>query len=498
MATELSSQQEQVAEEGVPVCDACREYKCKLKLPGEFAGAYLSMGDEKNGTLCILHCGDPHKDAEKCARAVEDKISNKDFDFWHVLFSCPVRFHGEMENANFSGATFAGAAEFVRATFSGNADFERATFSGNATFWRAKFSGAANFEMATFSSTAHFLGARFSGTANFLRATFSVKADFRLATFNGKAYFRMATFSGAVDFHGVTFSGAADFVRATFSGAADFSVAWFKEAALLESLAKSRDDERDPTDRRVRLNFQYVTLDKPDKIHFRDVDMAEVAFRETDVRKVEFSNVQWPQWLREEREAEQGEARLQTTKERKDRLAAVEKLCHQLRQNYEDQRNYPDAGRFYYGEMEMRRKGNFWRRYLPSLTTLYWLSSGYGQRPWRAFVWTVALLSSFSLLYMVTGLKIEGAANPSFPATVNWPELSATWTSFRELWMSLRSWGRNFGYAALHTLQVLTFSRIRTFTPLDWHGELLIVLQTVILPLQVALLALAVRRRFQR
>ena len=92
---------------------------------------------------------------------------------------------------------------------------------------------------------------------------------------------------------------------------------------------------------------------------------------------------------------------------------------------------------------------------------------------------------------MATGLKIEGAVNPSFPATVNWPDLSETWTSFRE-------WARNFGYAALHTLQVLTFSRIRTFTPLDWQGELLIVLQTVVLPLQVALLALAVRRRFQR
>src|SRR3990167_10429621 len=228
---------------------------------------------------------------------------------------------------------------------------------------------------------------------------------------------------------GATFSGVASFWRATFSGAADFRRVTFKEAARFESLAKSRDE-------RVRLNFLYVTLDKPEKIHFRDVDMAEVSFWETDVRKVEFTNVDWPDRLRDEREAEQGgkwfsramlrnwrelrEAWRRATKERKDRLAAVEKLCHQLRQNYEDQRNYPDAGRFYHGEMEMRRKAMPWARsWLFSLPALYYWSRGYGQRPWRAFVCTVALILLFSLLYMATGLKIEGAANPSFPATVN-------------------------------------------------------------------------------
>ena len=455
MATELSSQPEPVAGQEVPVCDACREYDCKLKLPGEFEGAYLtSREEEKDGALCILHFGDPHKDAEKCARAVEDKISNKDFNFRGVLFSCPVEFNGEMENANFGWATFSDAANFLEATFSSAANFYVATFSGEA-----------NFEWTTFSGAANFRAGRFSGAAHFWEATFSGEAEFQGATFSDEAHFQEAT---------------------------------FKEAVRFEGLAKSRDDEGNPTDRRVRLDFIDVTLDKPDKVHFRDVDMWEVSFVGTDVRKVEFTNVQWPERLRDEWQAEQGERKAekdeweaaqgekwfsrsklpnwrelreawrQATKERKDRLAAVEKLCHQLRQNYEDQRNYPDAGRFYHGEMEMRRKSNPWRRYLPSLTTLYWFSSGYGQRPLRAGLCVVLLFLLFGWLYTIVGLQVEGEST------------------------------NTVGAALLHTAEVLTFTRERTYSAVSDIGRWLSIVQMIVMPLQVALLVLAVRRRFQR
>jgi len=77
MATESSFQREQVAEQELPVCDACREYECKVQLPGEFRGKYRKKGffpvGPVDGNVCILHYTNGKKDVGKCGEAVEKK-----------------------------------------------------------------------------------------------------------------------------------------------------------------------------------------------------------------------------------------------------------------------------------------------------------------------------------------------------------------------------------------------------------------------------------------
>ncbi len=468
---ETSPEPSAIPEQQLPPCNVCQSYECKLKLPGEFPGTYLNQQAlEVSGRLCILHYQDPNKDAEKCAAALQRKVAARDFNFRGVWFSCPVRLHGEMENANFWDATFAKAAYFGRATFSSAANFSQANFSGEA-----------NFHRATFNAEAYFGAATFSGEAHFIEATFSGEAHFRRARFSGAAGFIMATFSGAANFIGATFSGA------TFSGAGDFTLATFKEAGIFESLAKLRNEQYKATDRKVSLNFRQVRLHKPEEIRFHDVDMTEVSLLGPDVRKVEFTNVDWPEKLRDQKEAERGtkwwslaklksprqlwEARKEGKEAARVEYPLVEKLYRQLRQNYEDSGNYPAAGRFYYGEMEMRRKANPWRRFLPSLTTLYWISSGYGQRARQAGLWVVLLFVLFGWLYSMAGLQPAG--------------VSSTVTH------SLRA-------AFLYAGEVLTFARERAYRPATDWGRWLSVAQTVVLPAQVALLVLAVRRSFKR
>ncbi|MFC6881452.1 MULTISPECIES: pentapeptide repeat-containing protein [Actinomadura] len=135
-----------------------------------------------------------------------------------TLADCRVR------DADFSSATFVGAARLTGASFSGIAGFERASFSSSAWFTGASFSGEARFYKASFSADAWFVGTCFSGGAQFSETFFSGGVSFEKASFSrrgvsltGAADFVWATFSGYAEFSGASFSGPASFNRAAFS-----------------------------------------------------------------------------------------------------------------------------------------------------------------------------------------------------------------------------------------------------------------------------------------
>jgi uncharacterized protein YjbI with pentapeptide repeats len=166
---------------------------------------------------------------------------------------------------------------------------------------------------------ASFRDATFNGTASFNSATFNDRADFTFATFNGNAVFRLATFNGP-----------ADFTSATFTKHGDFLQAIFQDGALFDELSKKREKGK-VTDDKVELDFRGAIFEKPGKIRFQDSNMSDVYFLHADVRNIGFINVIWPPRLRDERIVTRG------------KYPHVEVLYRQLRQNYEDQRNYPDA-----------------------------------------------------------------------------------------------------------------------------------------------------------
>jgi len=297
---------------------------------------------------------------------------------------------------------------------------------------------------------ASFRDATFNGMANFNSATFNDRADFTFVTFNGNAVFRLATFNGPADFTSATFTKDGDFLEATFD-----------DEALFDELSKKREKGK-VADDKVELDFRGAIFEKPGKIRFQDSNMSRVYFLYADVRNVGFVNVIWPRRLLDERIVT------------KEKYPHVEILYRQLRQNYEDQRNYPDAWNFYYGEMQMRRKAKWWRRFLPSLETLYWLSSGYGQRPVWAFAWIVVLFMLFTWLYWLGGLQLQPPHSGSVIVV------------------------HTAGAAFLHFAEVLTFSRAGTYAPVSPGWSSVGVVQTMVMPIQLALFALAATRKFQR
>ncbi|WP_116200507.1 hypothetical protein [Amycolatopsis circi] len=83
------------------------------------------------------------------------------------------------------------------------------------------------------------------------------------------------------------------------------------------------------------------------------------------------------------------------------------RVYRQLRKAREDAKDEPNAADFYFGEMEMRRRATPRRSAEGLVLRLYWLTSGYGLRGWRA-VGCLAVL----MLACATLMNRYGFADP--------------------------------------------------------------------------------------
>jgi len=463
-------------------------------------------------SMCILHVNEPAKDAAEFLKALKNKVEReerdsatteinlagvvfpprfrwadvvssgkalgKSADFWHATFTGDADFGGARFSgaayfvgarfsgaayfwrarfsgaANFVGARFSGAAGFEGAMFSGAADFGGARFSGAAYFGGARFSGAAGFGNARFSGAADFWGARFSGAAGFWNARFSGAANFGDATFNGDASFGDATFSGDAVFGNARFSGAAVFRGATFnedagfegamfSGAADFGGATFENWLRFQGTTFPRDEGPGV------VRFEIVTLEKPERAYFQDVNLSRVSFMGTDVRHVHFLNTTWaklpkrarptprwwpfatmravrrkrarwprswplvfmtalwrrrPTWLRRRPlNVLYDDPRVSGRGMSQESASQAAELYRQLRVNLEENRQHIEAGDFYVGQMDMRLHDTdfAWR----SLLRLYGVVALYGESYWRPLFLYVALGLLFAVGYLWGGFQ---------------------------------------------------------------------------------------------
>jgi hypothetical protein len=138
--------------------------------------------------------------------------------------------------------------------------------------------------------------------------------------------------------------------------------------------------------------------------------------------------------------------------------------------NAEENRDYPTANEFHYWSMELLRKEG-WRE-LGLIGTLYWALSGYGERPRRAFLVLVGMGTLFAILYVMVAGSIEHVGEAFL--------------------YSLAAMVRLTGVPAMAPLtKLLQPSEPGLF-------QLLVTAEGILGPLQIALLALAVRRRVMR
>jgi hypothetical protein len=446
-------------------------------------------------------------------------------DFSNVRFSAAAYFSDATFSSavSFSYAMFSSAAGFTSAIFRAASLFTSATFSSAAVFTLARFCATASFRYATFKTTADFRSATFGGIADFRLATLSEPASFSSATFSSDALFRSAAFNGAVDFSSATFSLAAYFESATFSADVDFSSATFSANTYFTSAAFSdanfnlsvfharADFSRttfndsihffgSATERHLKdgvgldamalgkdpsLHFQHVRIEHPERITLHTLNLRPHWFVNVDSRRFVFTDVGW-EW--ERISINQEIAALETNHvSSPNRLLAI--ACRQLAENAETNNRYEEASRFRYWAMDLARrikwKGwSFWRT--DWLHMLYWAVSGYGERIWLAFLWVLAVWIVFASLYTQVGFtKPESksetpTSNPVLPTE---PDTIGQPLSIKRVWT--------------YSLAVMSLQKPEP-KPLTGTAQALVLLQTILGPVQAALLALAIRRKFMR
>jgi hypothetical protein len=377
-----------------------------------------------------------NKDLAAFEGAIEKKLKDKDFDFRGVYFPGSQSFASFLPNG-----TFKGEANFAGAIFEGETNFTGAIFEGAANFTGAIFKRAANFFEVTFKDTACFFATTFEGAALFWRAKFE-----------GDAYFPGAKF----------------LKRTGFSARKNYT-------------AFNPDCE---------VNFDYVEIEKPELFAFRSLTLRTswLLYVQFELEKLYFHNVIWQDTQGRPRRSLRDEAKRLGKREVRspvppfdiwtDRIQKPYRLLEtkygELYKNYEEKRDYPLANDFHYLSMEAKRMANReqGRTRLEPIATLYWVLSGYGDRPGRAFLVLVGMGVLFAILYVMVAGSIEHVGQAFL--------------------YSMAAMVRLTGVPAMAPLTKLLQP------PEPGLFQLLVTAEGILGPLQIALLALAVRRRVMR
>lgn len=490
---------------------------------------------------CVLHFPSKEKNAD-FEKVLQRKFDKKDFDFRGVWFPNKMsfrnfKFSSEVDfsfatfseevnlrsatfnsRANFHAATFCAAADFSSATFCATAGFSYATFRANADFNFASFDAEADFNSVTFTRDAHFQTATFSREAWFSSATFSAQAVFHYGTFSGAANFSFATFfspvasfscatfSARADFSSVSFKAIADFRSTTFSGEADFSsdifgadayfhsttfgaatyfrsttfsaAADFGYATFADHVKFSGAKKLSTFTDTFSLDLQFARIDGPDHVSFHTLTLRPSWFVNIDARKFDFTNVDWYRHSINE----------EIDSLRKHRVTSPHGIlaiaCRHLAVNAEDNHRYEEASWFRYRAMDIRRREKGRGFALWRLSWWYWLASGYGERASQA-------------LLVLVGIWLLSALSYNYVGFARWEPKLATEEDLVSARRDDVGLPLKLSRALTYSAGVMTLQKPEP-RPATAAAQTVVLLETVLGPVQAALLALAIRRKFMR
>jgi uncharacterized protein YjbI with pentapeptide repeats len=480
----------------------------------------------KGKRYCVLHY--PSKDKSKeFERALSEKIKNEDFDFLGVwfpyaisfkdIFSKRVYFNDAVfsEEVDFNHAQFAEPAFFINTKFNKKVGFDGTKFE-LAVFEGAHFEEIVLFDHAEFKGEAYFTAAKFKHSAGFRGTQFSALAIFDKAQFNEHVQFNNAIFNGAANFQGTQFIKKED---SSGEGASDLyyqtgdsekinevfaKIRWvcFAGARFKDSVIFAGNKFRD-----LGLTFAEAIFEKPERVMFSSVTLYPHSFFKVDTRRLNFFDIHWPILSKKsrinvftlyfEREALVFSASLHLKEPPVERwLGYLGIIFRQLAVNAEENNRYEEAAGFRYLAMNVQRMGadsatpilNKGSIDLFSLTWWYWLLSGYGERVSRAFAWLVVIWVLFAFIYW--------SGDATWWQTKQTGRIAAE-SNAGENQASVTSMSLTFPEALIYSIGVSALQKPEPL-PANKRAKAFVLLETLLGPLQVAFLILAIRRKFIR
>lgn len=367
---------------------------------------------------------------------------------------CVLHFPGRKDNAEFNKSVQRKLSDW-------NLDFSEVWFPERLNFKVFRFAKEAQFSYATFAKEVDFSFSSFSGEADFSNATFNKYADFRLAIFNGNANFLSAKFLGDADFRFSVFRAEADFMNATFQ---DYLLFALGEHSPVFPIGAS-------------LSLQFARMVNPAHVSFHSLALQPHWFVNVDPHEFEFTNVHWLDLnIEKELELLQGKNVLASS-----RMLSI--AYRHLAVNAEENHRYEEASRFRYMAMDAPRYQQWRKTPLWKLNFWYWLASGYGERALKAFAWLLGIWLSCALLYTQVGFERRLSKQPNE----------------RDASLSLNEEDAPLGLtrSLVYSASVMTLQKPEP-RPATTLAQTSVLLETILGPVQAALLALAIRRKFMR
>lgn len=451
---------------------------------------------------CILHFPDKNKDRNEFSsaissilRSVDNKIIEieklpekkqqveKDklrYDFRYVWFPCnfSLRSKKVKVEANFAYATFCEIADFMKTEFLGYANFDSVSFHKIAYFIFAKFSANAYFFSAKFLAESDFKYTFFSN-GKFTNAVFSESADFESSEIVRHANFINVNFLKKVNFR------YAKLFIANFENAKFLSFANFESVEFLNSAYFKGNSDNLVFEKNATLDLQDAKIEKPERIIFHTIRLHPSWFVNIDSRKFVFTNIAWEN--HKARKSELKEELVALTRrgyKKPHNFQLLTIAFRNLAANAEEFNRFEEASNFRKSASECERlerlyhqktwwnelKQQFHWKLLKKAPVdfvhfLYRYLSGYGEKWFRAFCWLFVIWFVFAVIYWLAqgfeGNKILG-----------------------------------FGDSVGYSLQVMTLQRPEPRP--EGLTRVIYGMETIFAPLQAALLALAIRRKFIR
>jgi len=452
-------------------CCKCEEYKWNDPQPVVYEDPTVSKG------YCLFHAPVEHKGVS--VSEFNEQVSER--------IQAVIDLEDKVAHCNLSGTIFPGPIRFAKESplpviifyktrFTGEVSFLANSFESQSFFHEATFDAMAQFYRATFNASVTFSGAIFNGSAIFKEATFKDSAQFDNAVFNSKTSFQKASFGGVAGFNYAVFTMGSSFSSTTFNEVTSFRETQFKKKNYYIAVQCN-----------AMLSFSSIKTDNETEIGFANclVSHSSITFTkcdpnrcdftlQRDLRNIHFIDSPWEKngLIKAYPEDKAGE--LQVTRDFYQRMKA----------KYKGENNEYEASKWHVAEKEVQRKllkENNESKGLRSALFLYRWSSQYGEDPVLAGKW---LLGAIVALWLLLGL---GGIHDG-QTVIQGPASSITWESIS-----------NFGIVFITLFKnIMLFKTVEFKSLYGMIDGVILVMTRLLIPLQAALFAFALRNRFRR
>jgi len=494
--------------------------------------------------FCIFHAPTEEKGAAKNVinKRIEAKINNGDYNFRGYIFPNNIEF-GRKEKNKIQGYVFDASVDFSHAIFEGDVDFTDVQFKGNENVDGTQgdlnpLLNCVRFIDTTFKKRAIFHGTIFYRYSDFSDTEFISKADFGGAIFLNKALFHSTQFGGNTHFVGNQVYEGLDFIDIKFRETSTFYFGapngpkkrnnknnfitinfnhvlfnafntYFEKIPIpFKSYKKIKEEFVN-----VILTFRYCQLKD---VYFTDNNMSLFSFYKSSFDQARFISSKWdPQndrilffpfkrknviaeerFFKDIRNHEGDKKYVENLKsnckiEDLNGYEDISSLYRQMKTALDNTKDYQEASKFYFNEFEMKRralkeelKDRRWPRRLfsrISLYNIYKTFAGYGEKPLWSFWWFGLGVLGFTTLNYCLGFKkgiiLEGGTIDPLDATF--------WDSFV------------FTLYRIIPANYLPYKQIYDI-PDNFWGMLIPFLNTAVLILFIAFIAIGLKRHFRR